>query len=478
MKGLVMSFASAAATVLAGCTSTNPAAAMKDVEETVAARTGNTLRWVASGPENKAVREAIGLLLQTNLTADSAVQIALWNNPSLRAELEEIGISQAELAQAGMIRNPTFGGSWRFPDRPPSGANMEYSIAGSFLDLLLLPLRKRVAGLGVEQAKLRVAHEVLTLAAQVREAFYTLQAHQQLLRRLELIVETSEASAEFSKRLHQAGNITDLEHANQQAVYAQSRVDVAGAQADIRAARQRMNRLLGLWGRNTEWKVADQLPEVPAEEVSMEQLEVLAIRQRLDLAASLKRMNVAGAELALKRKLRFVPAEVSLGVSSERETEGQWVTGPTLELELPIFDQGQAAIARMAAEYRQAQRRVEALAIDIRSEVQEARDRLIAQRDLAQYYRQVLLPQRLRIVNESLLQYNAMQIGTSELLAAKERQLETERDYVEAWRDYWIARAELEKAVGGRLGTPADESARSQAPKKKPEPKGHEHHNH
>lgn len=478
MRASLMALIGAGVALVVGCTSTNPSAAIQDVEKTVTTRTGSTLRWSRNENENAEVREAIEGLLRTNLTADAAVQIALWNNPSLKAELEEIGISQAELAQAGLLRNPTFGASWRFPDRPPSAANMEYSVAGDFLDLLLLPLRKQVGAFGVEQTKLRVAHEVLTLAAEVQEAFYTLQAHQQLLRRLELIVEVNEASAEFSKRLHQAGTISDLEYANQQAVYAQSRASVARAHADIRAARQRMNRLLGLWGKRTDWKVDDQLPEVPAQEHPLENVEELAMRHRLDLAASLKRMNLAGAELSLKRKLRFVPAQISLGVSSERETEGQWVTGPTLELELPIFDQGQASSARMTAEYRQAQRRVEALAIDIRSEVQEARDRLLAQRDLTQYYGQVLLPQRTRIVNETLLQYNAMQIGAPDLLVAKERQLEAERDYVEAWRDYWIARAELEKAVGGRLGMPSAESAASHSSdsEKKATTKGHEHH--
>ena len=37
------------------------------------------------------------------------------------------------------------------------------------------------------------------------------------------------------------------------------------------------------------------------------------------------------------------------------------------------------------------------------------------------------------------------------MLAAKEREQDAERGYVEALRDYWIARAELERAVGGRL---------------------------
>jgi cobalt-zinc-cadmium efflux system outer membrane protein len=41
--------------------------------------------------------------------------------------------------------------------------------------------------------------------------------------------------------------------------------------------------------------------------------------------------------------------------------------------------------------------------------------------------------------------------GTYDLLLAKQSEVATERSYVEAWRDYWIARTQLERAVGGRL---------------------------
>jgi len=155
-------------------------------------------------------------------------------------------------------------------------------------------------------------------------------------------------------------------------------------------------------------------------------------------------------KLAQEYDGKFVLAKVD----TERDPAGQRVTGPTLDFELPIFDHGQGAIARLQAQYRQAQWQVEALATDIRSEVRQARDTLIAARDLAEFYQKIYLPQRIRIVNETLLQYNAMQKGTFELIAAKEQELNTEREYTEAWRDYWIARAELERALGGKLPEP------------------------
>ena len=70
------------------------------------------------------------------------------------------------------------------------------------MDLLLLPLRKRVAGLQFEQAKARVSHEILQLVAEVKYALYTVQARQQLVDRLQAIVEINEAGVDLAMRQH------------------------------------------------------------------------------------------------------------------------------------------------------------------------------------------------------------------------------------------------------------------------------------
>jgi cobalt-zinc-cadmium efflux system outer membrane protein len=400
--------------------------------------------------ESKELANAVGMLLETNLTAQSAVALALLNNRSLQAEFEEIGISQAELAQASRLRNPEIAGSWRFPDRPPGRADVEYSAAGDFLDLLTLPARKKIAARNLEQTKLRVAYEVLRLAHEVQTAFYTLQAREQFVKRLNATVQLNEAAADLSRRQYDAGNINDLELHNQQAAHAQARLDFAQARTQTRVERERLNRLLGLWGKQTDWKLADELPSLPEKELPLENLESLAVGQRLDLAAARNQAQAVGNALQLKSTTRFLPG-VIVGVDTERNTDGQRVTGPTLSLELPLFDQGQPAVARLAARYRQAQRSFEALAVNVRSEVREARDALVAARDAAEYFQKILLPQRQRILRETLLQYNAMQKSSYELLAAKEREQVAERGYIETLRDYWIARGELERAVGGRL---------------------------
>ena len=435
---------------LAGCTSTNPTVAFDEVGRHVAARSGQEVRWMRDEAGRDEIEKAVTALLQTNLTAQSCVGIALLNNRALQAEFESIGIAQAELAQATRLKNPEFSGSFRLPNHSPTVLNAGYGLAQDFLDLLMLPARRKIAARNLEGTTLRVAHEVLKLSAEVQTAFYTWQAHRQFAHRLAIIVEVNEAGADIARRQHDAGNINDLELQNQQAAFAQSRLDLAKAEAQARADRERLNRLLGLWGAQTAWHAEDALPSLPEKELPLENLEAIAVSRRLDLAAARGEVLAIASALKLKRQFRFIPG-ATVGVDAEHELDHAWLIGPTLSLEVPVFDQGQGQVANLAAEHRRSQRRFEALAVNIRSEVREARDALIAARDAAEYHLKVLLPQRQRILRETLLHYNAMQKSNLELLAAKEREQLGEREAIEALRDFWIARATLESAVGGSL---------------------------
>jgi outer membrane protein, heavy metal efflux system len=429
-----------------------PKASFDRVQATVAERTGKTVHWHRGGPGEAQVEQGVQALLRRDLTAERAVQIALLNNRELQARFEEIGIAQADVIQAGLISNPNFAGSFRFPNRPPSGTNIEYAIAQNFLDLLVRPLRQRIATAQLTQNEIQAADEVLKLVAEVKIAFYTLQSRQQLLDRLRVISETDETAAEFTRRLHDAGNTSDLELANQQGSYEQSRLDVAQTELQVRRDRERLNRLMGVWGTNTNWTIGDHLPELPDSEGSLKNLESRAVAQRLDLQAARMRLDLIGQSLALRTKTRYLPAGIRIGVDTEREADGQRVTGPTLDLELPIFNQGQGEIAKLTAQYRQAQRELEALAVNVRSEVREARDQLTVARGLTSDIGKRLLPIQQKALNLTLQQYNYMLSSAYDLLLARQNEVAAERSYIEAWRDYWIARAELERAVGGSLG--------------------------
>src|ERR1700738_3201669 len=307
--------------------------AFQGVQQSVQERSGKTVRWEEDQAAREQALQDVRQLLRKPLTVDTAVQIALLNNRSLQATFEEIGLSAADLLEAATIPNPRFDLAIRCPDKPPSGTYVDYGAAIDFLSIIMIPLKKRVAKVQLEAAALRVADETLALVSQVKSAFYSLQASQQLLKRFKVIVDTNAASLDLAQRQHEAGNITDLALAQQQSSYSRSRFDVATTEAEIRRNREKLNRLLGLWGTDTDWQTSSELPEVPRSDLAMRGLERLAISQRLDLQAGYLQVTSQVKNLGLTKSFRLVGA-LDFGLNSERETDSQTRTGPTFAIEL------------------------------------------------------------------------------------------------------------------------------------------------
>lgn len=434
--------------LLGGCTSVPLNGGFDDVSATVEQRSGVKLFWNNGTELDKEAAETISSLLKGKLTADQAVQIALVNNRELQALYAELGIAQADLVQAGLLNNPIFEAVVKFPNAGGQ-SNLELSAVMNFLDIIYLPLRRRVAAAGFEQAKTRVAGSVLDFAARVRGSFYLHQANEQMLELRRTIVQALDASFEVSRRLNEAGNITDLDFARDRALLEMSKVALRRAEVSVRQSREELNVLMGLWGKQTDWQIEERLPDIPDQPLQTQDLERVALTRSVDLLNASQRIIVSGNLLGFNRWRALVP-ELHAGPLGER-SEGAWEVGPVLEFPIPLFDQGQARIGRAAAELRRAQQEYYALAVRIRSTVRTVRDRMEGARDRALYYRDILLPLRERIVNESQLQYNAMQLGPFQLLRAKEQQIETAVAYIETLRDYWLSRGDAGLLLNGRL---------------------------
>ena len=430
---------------LAGCAHVDPNPAFRELANTVHLRTGKRAQWNRGSTEDAQAQSAVTSLLSHPLTADSAMQVALLNNHNLQATYEELGIAEADLVEAGLLKNPVFYFERRLP-----GQAAEIDLVQEFIDILLLPLRKRIAAAQFEAAKLRVGHEILTTAAEVRAAFYEHQGDQQLVDLRKTVADATERSAETALKMHEAGNLRDLDLASEQATHAQAKIDLAKAQANAVQSREKLNKLMGAFGAQTNWTVASRLSELPGNEVSTAQLESRAIQQRLDLAAAGQQF-IAEARARGIARAEAILQGAQIGSHYEHEIEPRHSTGPSVSVPIPIFNQGQPASARASAKMRQAEQRYLALAADIRSDVRAARDKMLLSRRQVEYFKSTALPTRTRVTEESQLEYNAMQIGPFQLLQAKQEEVKTGADSVEALRDYWVARAELEKAVGGSL---------------------------
>jgi len=431
---------------VAGCAHVDPNPAFQELANTVRLRTGKRVQWNRGSAEDAEAQAAVASLLSRPLTAGSAVQVALLNNHRLQASYEELGIAQADLVEAGLLRNPIFTFERRLP-----GQALEADLLKEFIDILLLPLRKRIAQAQFEAAKLRVGHEILSVAAEVRAAFYEHQGDQQLVDLRKSVADATERAAETALKMNEAGNLRDLDLASEQASHAQAKIELAKAQSEAVQTREKLNKLMGAFGTQTNWTVALRLPELLGGEVSTSQLESRAIQQRLDLAAA-RQQFIAEARGRGIARAEAILQGAEIGAHYEHEIEGSVHSiGPSVNVPIPIFNQGQPASARAGAKMRQAEQRYLALAAEQRYLALAARDKMLLSRRQVEYFKSTALPTRTRVTEESQLEYNAMQIGPFQLLQAKQEEVKTGAESVEALRDYWVARAELEKAVGGSL---------------------------
>ncbi len=424
--------------ILSSCVSSDSRPLLKQVRSDARQRTGADLALA---------NDMSTALLRKPLTADSAAQIALANNRHLRATLEELGISQAEFALAVTPQNPSLAVSARFTS-PGGRSNSEFGLTQEILDLLLISPRKKIAQRQLDQARLRVTNAVTDLNFEAREAFFMLQGDEYLLQRLKAVGEVQNTATDLAKRLQEAGNINDLDLKMQQTGSLEIELEIKKAASQVQSRHEKLNRIMGTSGTN--WRVSPQLPELPGGDPSRSKLEQLALSQRLDLAMARSKVAQSEAALNLKKKTRLIPG-LKLGVDTERDADGTHLTGPTADIEIPLFNRGRAEVAKLSAGNRQAAEEAAALENDVRSQVREAHAALVAARSAAEFAKTKLLPNQQDILRETLLHYNAMQKSNFELLTAKEREVRAERSAVETLRDYWLAHVALERAVGGRL---------------------------
>jgi outer membrane protein TolC len=434
------------AVTVAGCASLSDDARIGPVEQAVRERTGAQTKWVRSESEADSVRGRLKELLTQPLSAESAVQIALLNNPGLQAGYAEVGIAEADLVQASRWRGPTFSFA-----RLRRGDETEYerSVFFDVLGLITIPLSVRVEEKRLAGAQNRAAAEALRVALETRKAWFSAVAAQESAKYAGPVKEAAEASAELARRMAAAGNFSKLDQAREQAFYADATAQLARAQQAERSARERLARWMGLWGENLAFKLPDRLPELPKEpRVAGEDLEAQALAQRLDVQGARKETEALAESLGLTKVNRFVSL-LEFGLISNSETGRPRQRGWEIELGIPIFDFGQARTARAERLYMQSVSRTLEVAVQARSEVRETYGAYRTAFDVAGHYRDEVVPLRKRISEEMLLRYNGMLASVFELLADSREQVAAVNAYIESLRDFWLAESDFQMALTG-----------------------------
>jgi len=437
--------ASVAATwllALAACKSVDPGPDYDHAVQEIRSATGaESVYQPGSVPTE--IADRIAELLRDDLELSEAVEVGLLNNPGLQASFHNVGMAHADRVQASMLTNPSLSAALRFPT---SGGASEFEggLFGNLLDIWQVPKRERVAESALQRRILELAQQAALLASDIRTAYVQAIAAD---RQLAISIENKESSKQLLElaetRLNAAAGTTidtnlarleflDTEIAHRDAEYASGE------------AHRQLLRLLGFGPEKSGLRLVELSDEGPPPLPPVEKLEALALTRRLDVRAAEEAVRQAGAEVERQRGLFM--RNVDVGIVAEKD--GDWSVGPGVKIDLPLFDQNQAQVAKALEAESQCELALTAIRLTATQEVRSALARAEASWDTVAIYRTDILVRSEETLTQARESY---QLGKTTMLPALEAQrqlLKARSAYAKRLLQAATALSDLERATG------------------------------
>jgi cobalt-zinc-cadmium efflux system outer membrane protein len=429
------------------------------IETLLQDRSGPSVKW--SGTPNLPIdKTIIDELLLEPLSPNGAVRIAMLRSPKLLQEYARLGLARADVLEATQLSNPGIS-LLRQNENRGGGVERTLEISLPLIDLIVLPIRKKLAHADFERARFDIAQALFDIALNVESAWYSYVGAQQVADMRTAIANTAQVSADLAERFYAAGNITELQLNQERAAASEARIEAGAAKVKAEETRLTLNNLMGLDSNESSWKALDRLPLPVTQEDEPIKLIDMAHERNLQLLAARQQVLVMQTAYQSTRHWRWLGG-TEIGYERKINSDGSRLSGPSLHFELPIFNQGQAKLSRSQAFLAQAQARLRKTELSIENSIRANANTVRTYRDTISIFRDSLIPQRKTVLMRSQQEHNFMLIGAFELLQAKSKEYKAYQGYLEAIRDYWKTRVELTRSVGERL--PSDASVTEHAP--------------
>lgn len=445
--------------LLGGCVGFSPDAGMAPVIGVAAERLDKDVGKIDSDAKAETAQDRAASLLRRPLSVGRAVQVAFLRNRALQASFNELGVSEAEFVQASLPPEPTFSVNYL---TGMGDVEVASQVAGSLFALATLPARQAIAAERFQTAQWRTAGDVVALATEVGRQYYSTIAQQDQAAFLGESLASAQASAELAKQLGEAGNLNKLEQAREDSFYAEVGAQVANTKLQLRAERERLTRLLGLYGPDINFRLPKGLPQLPKRIATERDVETRALTERLDLRAARHDLDALARQLGLTTVTRYV-SDVNLSAQNDTEKSGSSGgssqgagsnstlvrNGFVIDFSIPIYDFGESKVRFARETYLAAANRLAQRAINARSEAREAYTRYRGQYDLARFYADRVVPLSKTILGESAVQTNGGLTDVTQLLIDARLAVTSNINAINAKRDFFIAMIDLQAALGG-----------------------------
>jgi outer membrane protein, heavy metal efflux system len=444
---------------LSGCASLRTQPPDLSINSLLQDRGGPSVQWSQSNGAT-VDKASVDEWLAAPIDPESAVRIAMLRSPKLQQEYARLGLARADVLQVVQISNPGIS-LLRQKVSPGDGVQRTLGFALPLVDLIIAPSRARLANADFERARFDTARAVFDVALDVESAWYAYVGAQQVADMRAAVANATQVSSDLAERFYSAGNINELQLNQERASSSEARIDAGRAKVEAAQKRLALNNLMGLDSSQSQWTALDRLPLPVMEEDETENLIAIARQKNLQLLAARQQVLVMQASYKSTRHWRWFGA-TGLGYEREKDADGTRLSGPSLNLELPIFNQGQAKLSRAQALLAESNAQLREAELSIENTIRANANAVRMHSEAVGVFRNALIPQRETVLARSQLEQNFMLIGVFELIQAKAKEYDAYQGYLEAVRDYWQARIALTRSVGERL--PSDSSIKQSTP--------------
>jgi outer membrane protein TolC len=380
---------------------------------------------------------------------ENAVDRALAHNPGLVAARLRIDEAQGRLRQSGRLSNPELEVELSRNVRSPEGA-WSVGFKQQFPLTARLRLEKAISSAELAAAVAEVRNEERKLVGQVRTATVKVLALKSQRAAREKQLATSKELADFMGKRVEAGEASTLDTAQVQLESRQIETELLQLDLERVALLGDLRPLLGL--------SADANLAITGELASPSRLPSGGVNPdaRADFAAAQSNIEAAEQSVKLARAQKWADFGVGLNAQHERSEdvpegfERDTFVGLAFSLPLPLWNRNDGRVDETVAAAARARKEAEALAVNIRAEAATARGQMAVLAQVLAKLDDELVPAATRLEEQFRLNYATGLTPLPEVLRARTRRLEVERQRLDALRDYHLARVRFKTASGTR----------------------------
>jgi cobalt-zinc-cadmium efflux system outer membrane protein len=392
----------------------------------------------------------------TSIDLDTAIQLALTHNHSLKATRTQVQQNEAQEITANLRPNPTFAADSQFvPFFSPqnfSGTNIDqvqqFDVGLSYLFERGHKRQRRLKAAQDATAVTRaqIADAERTLTFNVSQQFISVLLAESTLQLALEDLKAFQQTVDISEEQFKAGYIGEGDYLKIKLQLLQFQTDVSSAKLAKVQALVGLRQLLGYDAVPENFEVAGDLAYKPLKS-GLDDLKLQALRERPDYKAA--ELGVTAAESQIRLAKANSKVDVT-GTYNVDHVAGETTASIFASFPLAIFDRNQGEIARTKYALTQSQEQQQSASDAVLSDVSNAYEMVKSNDEVVQLYTSGYLKQAQDSRDISEYAYKRGAASLLDFLDAERSYRATQMGYRQALASYMTALEQLKAAVGAR----------------------------